>query len=51
MKKLQEQLAYFLRVLLLHPVPGPVHKMCPQHSGARRLLHFLQGSGVLINAY
>ena len=49
MKKLHEQLAYRLRLLLLNPVPGPVHQVCPQHSGARRILHFLQVSGALIN--
>ena len=48
-KKLHEQLAYCFRLLLLHPVSGPVYQMYPQHSGARCILHFLQVSGVLIN--
>src|ERR1700683_3737919 len=41
-KKLREQFAHLLGLLLLHPMSSPLQKMYARHSSASRLLHFLE---------
>ena len=45
-----EQLAYFLRLFLLHPVACPVDQVAAQHPCARAALHLVDIAGLLIDA-
>src|ERR1700756_2769266 len=47
-QKLDQQLAYPLRLLLLHPMAGTVDQMAAQHPRARALLHSLEIAGTLV---
>src|SRR2546422_3411692 len=49
-KKLEEQPADSLVLLLLHPVPGAIQKMDASHLGAGLRPHDLDGAGALIGA-
>src|SRR6266446_8603223 len=48
LQKLDQQLAYPLRLLLLHPMAGAVDQMAAQHPRARALLHSLEIAGPLV---
>ncbi len=49
-QKLYEQCAHLFRLLLLHPVPGSIQEMKADHSRAGAVLHFVYGSGSLLDA-
>lgn len=46
--KREEQLAHFLRLLLLRSVSNPFHQMAAQHLRTRTVLHALQLAGLLM---
>ena len=50
MKKLEEQPADGLVLLLLHPVSSAIQKMNASHLGARGRPHGLDGAGALVGA-
>src|SRR6516162_5861921 len=47
-KKLDQQLAHPLRLLLLHPMAGAIDQMTAQHPGAHALLHPFKIAGTLV---
>src|SRR5215470_1944905 len=44
-----DQLACFLRLLLLDPVPGALHEVAAEHPGAGGRLHALELAGFLVD--
>src|ERR1700720_1148549 len=49
LQKLDQQLAYPLRLLLLHPMARAGDQMAAQHPGARPPLHSLEIAGPLVS--